>query len=51
MKIHVTETINPRTRNIDQLSTLEIVTRINLEDARLPGAIRKELPRSPKRWI
>lgn len=44
MKIHVTESINPRTRNIDQLSTLEIVTRINQEDARLARAIRKELP-------
>jgi N-acetylmuramic acid 6-phosphate etherase len=44
MKTRVTESINPRTRDIDQLSTLEIVTRINREDARLAGAIRKELP-------
>lgn len=44
MKPRVTEAINPRTRDIDQLSTLEIVTRINQEDARLARAIRKELP-------
>jgi N-acetylmuramic acid 6-phosphate etherase len=44
MKPRITESINPRTRDIDRLSTLEIVTRINREDARLAGAIRKELP-------
>jgi N-acetylmuramic acid 6-phosphate etherase len=44
MKPRVTESINPKTRDIDQLSTLEIVTRINREDARLAGAVRKVLP-------
>lgn len=43
MKTRITESNNPRTRDIDQLSTLEIVSRINREDARLAGAIRKEL--------
>ena len=44
IKPRITEANNPRTRDIDQLSTLEIVTRINQEDVRVPRALRKELP-------
>ncbi len=44
MKRRVTESANPKTTDIDRLSTLEIVTRINQEDARVPRAIRKVLP-------
>ncbi len=40
----VTEANNPRTSDIDRLSTLEIVARINQEDARVPRSLRKELP-------
>jgi N-acetylmuramic acid 6-phosphate etherase len=39
-----TEARNPRTTNIDQLSTLEMVTVINQEDQTVPLAVEKELP-------
>ncbi|MBL7201544.1 MAG: N-acetylmuramic acid 6-phosphate etherase [Anaerolineae bacterium] len=39
----VTEQANPRTADIDALSSLEIVTLINDEDARVAGAVRQQL--------
>ena len=39
-----TETRNPRTTHIDQLSTLEMLTVINQEDQSVPLAVAKELP-------
>lgn len=36
-----TEQPNPRTRDIDRLPTLELVRRINAEDARVPAAVAK----------
>ncbi|HEY8998611.1 MAG TPA: N-acetylmuramic acid 6-phosphate etherase, partial [Edaphobacter sp.] len=39
-----TETRNPRTTTIDQLSTLDMVTVINDEDRTVPLAVGKELP-------
>ena len=40
----LTETRNPNTADIDELATLEIVTRINDEDRRAPEAVRERLP-------
>lgn len=40
----LTEQSNPRTHNIDQLSTLNMVTRINEEDATVALAVRDALP-------
>lgn len=40
----ITEARNPRTRAIDTLSSLEVVTLINDEDARVAPAVRRELP-------
>lgn len=40
----VTEAINPHTTGIDQLNSLEIVTLINQEDARVAPAVQKVLP-------
>ncbi len=42
--ITATEKRNPRTAAIDTLSSLEIVTLINDEDAKVAGAVRRELP-------
>jgi N-acetylmuramic acid 6-phosphate etherase len=39
-----TEAPNPRTSAIDTLSSLEIVTMINEEDARVAGAVHDQLP-------
>ncbi|MBN1641678.1 MAG: N-acetylmuramic acid 6-phosphate etherase [Anaerolineae bacterium] len=39
----LTEARNPRTASLDRLSSLEIVTLINDEDARVAGAVRAEL--------
>lgn len=39
-----TEKINPATREIDRMSSLEIVQIMNAEDARVTEAIHKELP-------
>lgn len=39
-----TETRNPRTMGLDQMTTLQIVTTMNEEDARVPLAIAKCLP-------
>ena len=43
--ITATEKRNPRTTAIDTLSSLEIVTLINDEDAKVAAAVRRELPR------
>lgn len=40
----LTESQNPRTMEIDQLSTLEIVERINDEDVKVAAAVRQALP-------
>ena len=40
----LTETRNPRTENLDQLSTLEMLRVINDEDASVAAAVRAELP-------
>ncbi|MEQ8673104.1 MAG: N-acetylmuramic acid 6-phosphate etherase [Aggregatilineales bacterium] len=40
----LTESRNPNTTKIDQLSTLEMLTVINEEDARVAGAVRQALP-------
>ncbi|MBI1257927.1 MAG: N-acetylmuramic acid 6-phosphate etherase [Chloroflexi bacterium] len=40
----LTESQNPQTTNIDQLSTLEMVQRINDEDAKVALAVRAALP-------
>lgn len=42
--IPITEAQNPSTTDIDTLSSLEIVTLINDEDARVAAAVRRELP-------
>lgn len=39
-----TEASNPASRNLDQLSALEIVSLMNSEDTRVPEAVRKVLP-------
>jgi N-acetylmuramic acid 6-phosphate etherase len=39
-----TESPNPRTRQLDQLSTLELVQLMNEEDALVAGAVRQALP-------
>lgn len=44
----VTEGINEGTRNIDKVSTLEMVTMINEEDKKVAIAIEKELPNIAK---
>ncbi len=40
----VTETRNPRTMDIDAQGTLEILRRINEEDALIPGIVSAEIP-------
>jgi len=40
----LTEALNPATTQIDSLPTLEIMERINAEDARVSVAVRAELP-------
>ena len=44
LKGMTTETRNPRTMGLDEMSELEIVTVMNEEDARVPLAIAKVLP-------
>lgn len=39
-----TEARNPRSRELDRLSTQELLRAINREDATVPAAVRKELP-------
>lgn len=39
-----TESVNPATLDIDQCSTLEVVTLINAEDAKVAAAVQAELP-------
>lgn len=40
----LTETRNPASANLDQLSTLEMLTLINAEDAKVAAAVHAELP-------
>jgi N-acetylmuramic acid 6-phosphate etherase len=40
----VTEKVNPKTKNIDRLSTRDILRLINREDASVAAAVRRELP-------
>ena len=40
----VTEQRNPRSRNLDKLSTKQILTLMNREDRRVPVAVGRELP-------
>jgi N-acetylmuramic acid 6-phosphate etherase len=40
-----TEERNPRTEDIDTIPVLELLQRLNAEDARVPGAVREVLPR------
>ena len=40
-----TETRNPATMDLDQMTPLEIVTAMNREDAKVPEAIRPQLPK------
>jgi len=42
--VPITEAQNPRTTDIDTFSSLEIVTLINDEDAKVAAAVRRELP-------
>jgi N-acetylmuramic acid 6-phosphate etherase len=44
----LTESRNPATSNLDQLSTLEMLTLINAEDARVAAAVHAELPNIAK---
>ena len=46
-----TETRNPRTMQLDQMSPLEIVTVMNEEDARVPLAIAKCLPQIDRKSV
>lgn len=39
-----TEGVNPNTRNIDQLSTIDMVTLVNNEDKKVADAVEVELP-------
>src|SRR5262249_49445603 len=39
-----TEQVNPRTADLDRLGTLELLERLNDEDARVAGAVRRSLP-------
>jgi N-acetylmuramic acid 6-phosphate etherase len=39
-----TEQVNPRTRHLDQCSTLELLTLMNAEDFRVPAAVAEALP-------
>ena len=39
-----TEGVNPNTRNIDQLSTIDMVTLVNSEDKKVANAVEVELP-------
>ena len=40
----LTEARNPASANLDQLSTLEMLTLINAEDAKVADAVHAELP-------
>lgn len=40
----LTESINPATSDIDALDTVEMMRRINAEDAQIAGAVEKEIP-------
>jgi N-acetylmuramic acid 6-phosphate (MurNAc-6-P) etherase len=39
-----TERSNPRTRRIDRLTSRQVVELLNVEDARVPAAVRRTLP-------
>jgi N-acetylmuramic acid 6-phosphate etherase len=40
----VTEQRNPRSRNLDRLSTIQILRLMNAEDRRVPAAVGREIP-------
>jgi N-acetylmuramic acid 6-phosphate etherase len=40
----VTESINPNTKDIDQMNTLDIIKTINEEDKKVAIAVEKEIP-------
>ncbi|MDZ4975824.1 N-acetylmuramic acid 6-phosphate etherase, partial [Clostridium perfringens] len=40
-----TESRNPNTIDIDKVSTLEMLKKINDEDKKVPEAVEKELPK------
>ena len=42
---YTTESRNPDTLNLDQMTSLEIVTAMNREDAKVPSAVVSELPK------
>ena len=44
LKEMATETRNPRTMNLDEMTPLEIVTAMNYEDREVPLAIQEVLP-------
>ena len=44
----VSEGRNPDTMDLDTLSSLELVTRINTQDKLVPQAVEKELPEIAK---
>lgn len=44
LKSMTTETRNPNTMNLDEMTPLEIVTAMNQEDAKVPQAIAPQLP-------
>lgn len=48
LKEMATETRNPRTMNLDEMTPLEIVTAMNQEDQEVPLAIREVLPQIAK---
>jgi N-acetylmuramic acid 6-phosphate etherase len=42
--VRATEQRNPRTRRLDRMTTRDLVRALNREDARVPGAVARELP-------
>ncbi len=44
----VTERRNPRSRRLDQMTTPQVLRLMNREDAAVPAAVRRELPRIAK---
>lgn len=47
-KTPATEQPNPRTRRLDRMTTRQILTAMNDEDARIAAAVRREIPRITK---
>lgn len=48
LKKLTTETRNPNTKNLDQMTSLEIITEMNKEDQKVSEAVKKELPQISK---